>query len=52
MYESTIKDQNFIGTASGMIGILRRIDWNEPPDSLAKVAGISNIIKGMEKRNF
>lgn len=37
VYESIIKDYRSIGTASGMIGTLSRIDWNEPPDSLVKV---------------
>jgi hypothetical protein len=37
VYESIIKDYRSIGTASGLIGKLSRIGWNECPDSLEKL---------------
>ena len=37
VYISIIKDYRSIGTASGLIGTLFRIGWNECPDSLVKV---------------
>jgi len=40
--ESIIMDRKSIGTASGMIGTLRRIDWNERPDSLVNWTGVSS----------
>lgn len=42
VHKSIIKGHKRIGTIPGMIGTFIRIGWNETPDSLAKVAGISN----------
>jgi hypothetical protein len=44
VHKSIIKGHKRIGTIPGMIGTIFRIGWNETPDSLAKVAGISNLL--------